>query len=118
MNSYEPPPKFTKKDFINNFTTNSHQQTYFKIKTKYNYAWKNLIYTGNGEGKTTASLGHAVRFAGYGKRVAISHNSCYTRVRSVSNESAVPPRISERNPQHMTQEIPKDHSIKTLRMKS
>lgn len=32
---------------------------------------KILIYTGNGEGKTTASLGHAIRFAGYGKKVAI-----------------------------------------------
>ncbi|MCD6274710.1 MAG: cob(I)yrinic acid a,c-diamide adenosyltransferase [Candidatus Aenigmarchaeota archaeon] len=32
---------------------------------------KILIYTGNGEGKTTAALGHAIRFAGYGKKVAI-----------------------------------------------
>jgi len=32
---------------------------------------KVLIYTGNGEGKTTAALGHAIRFAGYGKKVAI-----------------------------------------------
>lgn len=32
---------------------------------------KILIYTGNGEGKTTAALGHAMRFAGYGKNVAI-----------------------------------------------
>jgi cob(I)alamin adenosyltransferase len=32
---------------------------------------KILIYTGNGEGKTTAALGHAIRFSGYGKRVAI-----------------------------------------------
>ncbi len=32
---------------------------------------KILIYTGNGEGKTTAALGHAVRFAGYGRNVAI-----------------------------------------------
>ncbi len=32
---------------------------------------KILIYTGNGEGKTTAALGHAIRFSGYGKKVAI-----------------------------------------------
>ncbi len=32
---------------------------------------KIMIYTGDGEGKTTAALGHAVRFAGYGKKVAI-----------------------------------------------
>ena len=34
---------------------------------------KVIIYTGNGEGKTTAAIGHAIRFAGYGKRVAILH---------------------------------------------
>ena len=32
---------------------------------------KLLIYTGSGEGKTTAAIGHAIRFAGYGKKVAI-----------------------------------------------
>lgn len=32
---------------------------------------KLIIYYGNGDGKTTAALGHAVRFAGYGKKVAI-----------------------------------------------
>jgi len=34
---------------------------------------KVLIYTGDGEGKTSASLGHAIRFAGYGNKVAILH---------------------------------------------
>ncbi|MGC9310484.1 MAG: cob(I)yrinic acid a,c-diamide adenosyltransferase [Candidatus Aenigmatarchaeota archaeon] len=34
---------------------------------------KILVYTGDGEGKTTASLGHAIRFAGYGKKVAVLH---------------------------------------------
>jgi len=34
---------------------------------------KVLIYTGDGEGKTSASLGHAIRFAGYGNKVAIIH---------------------------------------------
>ncbi|HIE41420.1 MAG TPA: cob(I)yrinic acid a,c-diamide adenosyltransferase [Candidatus Aenigmarchaeota archaeon] len=34
---------------------------------------KVIIYTGNGEGKTTAAIGHAIRFAGYGKKVAILH---------------------------------------------
>lgn len=34
---------------------------------------KVLIYTGDGEGKTTASLGHAIRFAGHGKKVAVLH---------------------------------------------
>ena len=32
---------------------------------------KVLVYTGNGEGKTTAALGHAIRFSGYGKKVVI-----------------------------------------------
>lgn len=34
---------------------------------------KVLVYTGDGEGKTTASLGHAIRFAGYGNKVAVLH---------------------------------------------
>ncbi|MBN2094892.1 MAG: cob(I)yrinic acid a,c-diamide adenosyltransferase [Candidatus Aenigmarchaeota archaeon] len=34
---------------------------------------KVLVYTGDGEGKTTAALGHAIRFAGYGNKVAIIH---------------------------------------------
>jgi cob(I)alamin adenosyltransferase len=34
---------------------------------------KVLVYTGDGEGKTTASLGHAIRFAGHGKPVAVLH---------------------------------------------
>jgi len=34
---------------------------------------KVIVYTGNGEGKTSAAIGHAIRFAGYGKRVAIIH---------------------------------------------
>jgi cob(I)alamin adenosyltransferase len=34
---------------------------------------KVIVYTGNGEGKTTAAIGHAIRFAGYGKKVAILH---------------------------------------------
>src|SRR3972149_9297506 len=29
------------------------------------------LYTGNGEGKTTAALGHALRALGYGKKIAV-----------------------------------------------
>ena len=32
---------------------------------------KIMVYTGDGEGKTTAAMGHAIRFAGYEKNVAI-----------------------------------------------
>ncbi|HID90417.1 TPA: cob(I)yrinic acid a,c-diamide adenosyltransferase [Candidatus Bathyarchaeota archaeon] len=31
------------------------------------------VYVGDGEGKTSAAIGHAVRAAGHGKRVAIIH---------------------------------------------
>ncbi len=34
---------------------------------------KVIIYTGNGEGKTSAAIGHAIRFSGYGKKSAILH---------------------------------------------
>jgi len=32
---------------------------------------KIIVYYGNGEGKTTASIGHAIRTLGHNKRVAI-----------------------------------------------
>jgi len=32
---------------------------------------KIIIYTGNGDGKTTAAIGHAIRAAGHGKKIAI-----------------------------------------------
>jgi len=34
---------------------------------------KIIVYTGNGEGKTSAAIGHAIRFSGYGKKSAILH---------------------------------------------